>query len=193
MTDEQRLHAVCGSISGISQRLENITAIADSLARTFPILKKKQLLVDIGNLVIFDARTGIQRVTRSIAAQLLPPLLQDMRSGLYMRSSTRLAIYTHMITFCTPLALMTPWCWYSHRLVQWWHFYRPRSAAHIIPNQLPYLRRMHRDGVRSVFIVYDLYQFVFHNIVMITPFFPFPPGLKHQWIRRIDRYLTSRC
>lgn len=46
MTDEQRLHAVCGSISGISQHPENITAIADSLARTFPISKKKQLLVE---------------------------------------------------------------------------------------------------------------------------------------------------
>ena len=108
MTDEQRLHAVCGSISGISQRLENITAIADSLARTFPILKKKQLLVDIGNLVIFDARTGIQRVTRSIAAQLLasPPTGYEVRL-VYCAAQLAWLSYTHMITFCTPLALMT--------------------------------------------------------------------------------------
>lgn len=106
----------------------------------------------------FDARTGIQRVTRSIAAQLLASL-QDMRSGLYMRSSTRLIIYTHMITFCTPLALMTALMLIFPSTGPMMTFYRPRSAAPY--TQSPYLRRMHRDGVRLFLSFTILYQFVF--------------------------------
>ena len=179
MTDEQRLHAVCGSISGISQRLENITAIADSLARTFPILKKKQLLVDIGNLVIFDARTGIQRVTRSIAAQLLasPPTGYEVRL-VYAQLNSPGYLYAHDYLLHSfgiddGLDADIPIDWSNDDI-----FIGLDLQPHIIPNQLPYLRRMHRDGVRLFFIVYDLIPIRFPQYCNDNTVFSFSSWLK---------------
>lgn len=189
MTDEQRLHAVCGSISGISQHPENITAIADSLARTFPISKKKQLLVDIGNLVIFDARTGIQRVTRSIAAQLLasPPTGYEVRL-VYAQLNSPGYLYAHDYLLHSfgiddGLDADIPIDWSNDDI-----FIGLDLQAHIVPNQLPSLRRMHRDGVRIFFVVHDILpiqfpQYCTENMTMLFP----------SWLRAIGEFDGLLC
>ncbi|MDR2104195.1 MAG: glycosyltransferase [Deferribacteraceae bacterium] len=69
------LYSIADASSGnISHPLK--VAIADCVAATFlPSKRKKQLLIDISTTMRFDAKTGIQRVTRNILYNLLinPP------------------------------------------------------------------------------------------------------------------------
>ena len=67
---------VLPAIAAISITDEDIPALAQSMAFTFPKpARVKQLLVDISELVQFDAKTGIQRVVRNVLREWLsnPP------------------------------------------------------------------------------------------------------------------------
>ena len=71
---ERLIRTVSDSVRSAVQDSE-IKALAYAVDRSFPEKRAKQFFVDISELVQRDARTGVQRVTRSILQQLLlaPP------------------------------------------------------------------------------------------------------------------------
>jgi glycosyltransferase involved in cell wall biosynthesis len=63
-------------IETIPEKRSELLRISEAVADTFPIRRsKKQLFVDISELVIKDLKTGIQRVVRSVLSELIdhPP------------------------------------------------------------------------------------------------------------------------
>lgn len=150
--------------------------------------RSRQLFVDVSELAQHDARTGIQRVTRSILKELLdhPP------SG-----------YQVTPVYATAGA---PGYRYARRFAAQFQGqaggeadepidYQPEDVflgldllPHLVPQQQHILQGLHRDGVKVYFVVYDL-------LPVLMPEY-FPPGAQqgHQaWLEAISAFDGAVC
>ena len=153
--NEEELKLLCSKI-GTKNNNKN-RYIANCIARTFEIKEKPQLLVDIGNLVHMDAKTGIQRVVRSIVSALIknPPVGYDIKL-VYAVPEKIGYIYAHeylLKHFNIDDGLNNDMpIDYGRRDI----FLGLDFQIDTVSFQMPFLHLMHRHGTRIVFTVYDI-------------------------------------
>lgn len=170
---EEELKLLCSKI-GTKNKNKNYY-IANCVAQTFETKESPQLLVDIGNLAQMDARTGIQRVVRSIVSALVknPPVGYNIKL-VYAVPGKIGYVYAHeylLKNFNIDDGLNNDMpIDYGREDI----FLGLDLQANVVPFQMPFLRSMHRHGVKIAFTVYDIlaiqYPMYCHeNIVHAMP------------------------
>lgn len=148
----------------------------------------RQLLVDVSELVQRDARTGVQRVTRSIVRELLdhPPPGYEV-ALVYVTGDGSGYRYAHAFTaqfLGKPLASADAPIDFQAGDV----FLGLDLLPHMVPQQRPYLHDLRRDGVRVVFVVYDLLP------VLMPQHFPPGTAERHQaWLETVCDFDGAVC
>lgn len=177
-------HAPFDQIQALSTLLAkdptvNLLALAQAMARNTRG-NKRQLLVDISELVQRDAKTGIQRVVRSILQEWLnhPPEMYEVRA--VCATSGRQG-YFYADTFTNGFSDLAPQLSndldapidYAHGDV----FVALDLQHHVHLAQEPFLQQMRNHGVDVRFVVYDLLP------ITMPQFFPDGTDELHtQWI-----------
>jgi glycosyltransferase involved in cell wall biosynthesis len=168
---------------------DDLLRIASSVAHNFPNpLRMKKLFIDITELNLHDAGTGIQRVTRSVLKEFLvkPPegydvvaVFSDPSTGGYRISAKYCDLHST----------------YSQKSNS--DYIEPQSGdiylgldfrPNINNKDHGYLKYLHRIGVQVSFVVYDL--------LPITHSFAFNPGAKtvhEEWLQYIAHFDQLLC
>lgn len=161
---------------------------AHSLSR-FPHSEgARQLLVDVSELVQRDARTGVQRVTRSIVKELFdnPPagytvvpvyITGNCTSYRYARTFTAQFLDSTVAGPDAPIDYQSGDVFLGLDLL-----------PHLVPQHRPFLKALQSDGVKVYFVVYDL-------LPVLMPQY-FPPGTEkgHQtWLHAISSFDGAIC
>ncbi len=135
---------------------EYLLLAAQDIAQNHQTKKKRQLLVDISELVQHDAKSGIQRVVRSILSELLfnPP--KGMQIEPVYASTEHGYRYARNFTLrfldCpTEILNDDPIEYHSGDI-----FLGLDLQPHIVPAQKEIYQQMRRHGVQVQFVVYDL-------------------------------------
>lgn len=123
-----------------------------------PVKRRPQLLVDVSELAQHDAKTGIQRVTRSILNELLthPPINYEVRAAYSIPGSGN---YRYANTFVHRLKFAAEDAPERDTLVEPQNgdiFLGLDLQSHIIPECRNYYRYLRNIGVHVYFVVYDL-------------------------------------
>lgn len=129
---------------------------AHALSRFPQAADTPQLFVDVSELVCRDARTGVQRVTRSILRELLdsPPAGYTV-VPVFASHDTPGYRYAHTFTAAfVDGAVMGPDAPIDFRCGD--VFLGLDLVPHLVPRNQPFLQAMRRDGVSVWFVVYDL-------------------------------------
>ncbi|MGX4643835.1 glycosyltransferase [Massilia sp. SYSU DXS3249] len=148
----------------------------------------RQMLVDVSELVQRDARTGVQRVTRSILRELLdhPPAGYEVLPVYVTGSSTgyRYArAFTAQFLQSAPAGADAPIDYQPGDV-----FLGLDLLPQLVPQHRPFLEDMHRDGVKVFFVVYDL-------LPVLMPEH-FPPGTADghaAWLHAISAFDGAVC
>ncbi len=159
------------------------------IAKTFRPDQRRQLLLDISELAQRDARTGIQRVTRSVMLQLLrdPPdgwLVEPVRFD--PASNGYFYARSYVDGF---LGLEQPW--HSDDPVEVWNgdVFCALDLHHgALLSQAAMLQDWRKHGVRVFTVVYDLLPLRFPNF--------FPEGLEDlhgRWVRALAAMDGAIC
>jgi len=158
-------------------------------------LSERQILVDISEIVSSDSRTGIQRVVRSILKEWLlnppkgyriEPIYALNRDGYvlsgyrYARKFSRRFMGLNDIDVHDELVEHAPG-----------DIYFALDLNHHVPRKLKaYLDRLYRDGVKVMFLVYDILPLQFPH------FWP-PKFLVHEiheeWLTIVSNYSGAIC
>jgi glycosyltransferase involved in cell wall biosynthesis len=135
----------------------DLIELADAIARSFPpVIRQKQLLVDISELVQRDARSGIQRVVRSILKEWLShpptayrvePVYASVNQG--YRYARR---FTLNFIGYPDNALQDDPIDYAPGDV----FFGLDLQPQVVPAQRKFFQALRRHGVQVKFAVYDL-------------------------------------
>lgn len=141
---------------------ETVLAQAVAIAQDFPQKQSShQILLDISELVQMDAKTGIQRVTRSILNELLcnPPKGYRVEP-VYSASESRGYRYARKFTFAF---LQIPECCLTDDLIE-------ANPGDIFLEmefrpieQVTYLDSLHQHGVNIYFLLYDMLPIFLEN------------------------------
>ena len=156
------------------------------LKKTFATPKQSTLWVDISELQQQDARTGIQRVTRSLLQQLLHSPPRGFKTiPVYADTSAqgyKIAARFLPQAFNSDL-LNNPIDYHCGDI-----FLGLDLQHHTSLFQAPILQQMHSQGVHVHFVVYDLLPILLPDT--------FPPGvaqLHQQWLRHISNFDRVLC
>lgn len=168
----------------------DLRRVASAVAVNFPPEPRcRQLFLDVSILVQHDAKSGIQRVVRSLLDELLrcppdgwriEPVYADGSSAGY-RYARRFA--------CRFLGI--PDTWTEDQPIDAWPgdvFVGLDLQHQVIPLQEAYLSGLYRRGVGVYFVVYDLLPVLFPA--------QFPDGAKEMheaWLRSISRFSGAVC
>jgi glycosyltransferase involved in cell wall biosynthesis len=148
----------------------------------------RQLLVDVSELVQRDARTGVQRVTRSILKELFdnPPagyeivpvyVTSNCTSYRYARAFAAQFLDNTTVGADAPIDYQPGDVFLGLDLL-----------PHLIPQHRPFLKTMQSDGVKVYFVVYDL-------LPVLMPQY-FPAGASdghHAWLQAISYFDGAVC
>ena len=181
-----------GSIATISKSSLNkdfLSAIASAIAFNHPSHSEiKQLFVDISELVNFDSKTGVQRVTRSI----LKELLDNQPDGyvvepVYAKRGIDGYFYAHSFTaqFNNQIVreVDAPIEYYPGDI-----FLGLDLQHHVVILHKEYLETLRRDGVQVFFIVYDLLP-----VLITNAFHPQLEIIHDRWLRTIFSFDGAIC
>lgn len=161
ISPRRHLDRIARGIADATAQLEigesELVDIARLVARVQPTASLgRQLLIDISTLVITDAKSGIQRVVRSVLTRLLtqPPAGYRVEpvyadgSGVYRyaRGFTCRLLDVDAI----PLADEAMEAWEGDV------FLGLDLAAHIVPSMVEYFETLRHQGVEIHFVLYDL-------------------------------------
>ncbi|SFA85209.1 Glycosyltransferase involved in cell wall bisynthesis [Azotobacter beijerinckii] len=145
-------------LAGMPSDPQKCLALAESIDRSIaPRLQQRQLLVDISELVQRDAKSGIQRVVRSILKEWLLNPPEGFRVEPVYASTDRLGYrYARQFTLrflqCPESILDDePVAFYAGDV-----FLGLDLQPEIIPAQREVYQAMRRQGVNVQFVVYDL-------------------------------------
>lgn len=137
---------------------EDRIAIARTMAACFPPSPRRiQWLVDCSVLVQCDAKSGIQRVVRSLLRQLLlnPPVGVQLEP-VYATPGQPGYRYARQFT-CRLFDMPADWC--RDEPVEAWAgdvFVALDLQPSILPEQVPWLQQLRARGVKVFTVVYDL-------------------------------------
>lgn len=164
--------------------------LAASLARNFPPSPRRpQLLVDVSELAQGDAKTGIQRVVRTILSEWLQKPPGDYQVEPVYAGTDRLG-YRYARRW-TSRFLGIPDSWSEDMPVEAWAgdlFVGLDMHPNVVETQEGFLREWRNRGVGVWFVVYDLLP------VMLPEFFPDGFHDKHQlWLKIISDFDGVAC
>ncbi len=136
---------------------QDIVKLAWSIDQCLPVLRQKQLFVDVSELVQRDAKTGVQRVTRSLLCELLrnPPAEYQVRP---VYASISQVGYRYANGNDLPF-LEGLYKHDSSDIIQALSgdiFLGLDLQHHVVDFQKKYLEMLHHNGVQLYFFVYDL-------------------------------------
>ncbi|MBF6648518.1 glycosyltransferase [Methylobacter sp. BlB1] len=153
-------HALIQAITGLDEKPKNdveFIKLADCIAKNLsPTPSQKQLFVDVSELIQRDARSGIQRVVRSV----LRELLQNPPEG--YRVEPVYATLEHGYRYARQFTLRFLECpdsVLSDGLIEYQNgdiFLGLDLQPQVIPAQRAFYQQLRRDGVLVQFVVYDL-------------------------------------
>lgn len=164
--------------------------LAKVLAANFPPQpRRRQLLLDVSAIVHHDLKTGIERVTRALLAQItLNPPEGWAVEPVY--ATTDRPGYRYARQFmCRFLNIPTDWA--EDAPVQVWPgdvFFGLDFHPHVVPAQESTLQSWRDRGISVYFVVYDLLPVLMPEV--------FPEGSKegHQrWLNTITRFDGALC
>ena len=133
----------------------------DDLARTLALVfpsssSKRRLFVDISELVVRDARTGCQRVTRSVLLEWVKNPPQDVEV-IPVYAKKNFSTFFYACEYAAKLkGISTDGPDLPIDFTAGDIFFGLDLHAHISDLQATFLSRMQRMGVRVLFLVYDL-------------------------------------
>lgn len=148
----------------------------------------RQLFVDVSELVQHDARTGVQRVTRSILKELLDKPPPGYRvAPVYVTGGATGYRYANKFTAqflgTVPAGDDEPIDYQPDDV-----FLGLDLLPHLVPQHQPFLQALHRDGVKVYFVVYDLLP------VLMPEHFPPGTGQGHAtWLHAISAFDGAVC
>lgn len=149
----------------------------------------RQLLVDVSELVRRDARTGIQRVTRSILRELLAHPPQGFRvEPVYAAIDAIGYAYARRFT-CNFMGVDGAWALDEPIETQAGDIFIGLDLQpHIVPVQKDYLAGLRRFGVKTYFVVYDLLPTLQPEV-----FVPGARPLMQAWLQTITQADGALC
>jgi glycosyltransferase involved in cell wall biosynthesis len=154
-----------------------------------PEPRKKQLLIDVSELVQRDAKSGIQRVVRAILHQLLHnPPEGWVVEPVYATESSKGYRYARNFT-CQFLEI--PANWTEDSPIEAWQgdiFLGLDLQPNIVQSKQDFLRELYRRGIGVHFVVYDL-------LPILTPevFFPGAKDTYEMWLNCITQFDGAIC
>lgn len=167
------------------QNAQDRAALANSIDRSLlPKFYQKQLFVDISELCQRDARSGIQRVVRSILHHwLLNPPAGYRVEPVYATSDAPGYFYARRFTLgfldCPTDALLDEPITYGPGD----SFIGLDFQPSIVPTQVRQLTEMHRVGVEIQFVIYDML------LLGLPDCFPaHGAGLLTDWLKVVSRF-----
>lgn len=187
------LPALFNALAKVSSNLpvEDVTETAVAIANNFEIHpRRRQLLLDISELVLRDSKTGIQRVVRSFLMELLLNPPQGFAvEPVYSSADAPGYRYAH----CFTSKFLGVWDgWAEDELVEAWPGdiflgleWQPAVA---VPAQKEQLLGWKRRGIKVLFVVYDLLP------VLLPQVFPDPSkGMHQRWLETISHFDGALC
>jgi glycosyltransferase involved in cell wall biosynthesis len=149
----RRMRGISGAPSTRAARI----SVATALARTFPPQPRvPQLLVDVSELVVHDAGTGIQRVVRNVLKTLMTDELLNLRvEPVY--ADTRQG-YRYAREFTSRFIGDLPWCGTDDPVdIRCGDVFLGLDLApEVVPANQSFFRTLRAVGGRAYFVVYDL-------------------------------------
>ncbi|MGQ9426883.1 glycosyltransferase [Gilvimarinus sp. F26214L] len=173
--------ARCMSSEAPGLNNEDLITAAQAIDSSIPARPaRKQILVDVSELIQRDAGTGIQRVVRQIIERWLAEEVEGYRvEPVYALTDAEGYRYAKEFTLqfigCPDVLTDDPVSYRSGDV-----FVGLDLQPNVIPAQSAYLQRMRRAGVRVLFVVYDL--------LCTTLPHTFPVGAQEQftrWLRSV--------
>lgn len=167
----------------------DLLSLAKSIALNHQPPVIKQLLVDISELVNCDAKTGIQRVVRSVLLELLanPPAgyrVEPIYANLHEPGYRYAREFILNFLDCPKLVL-------QDEIVETFNgdiFLGLDLQPHIVTNQAAFYKHLRCIGVRTYFVVYDLLPITFPHF--------FPEGTKEAfdcWLATLSESNGCLC
>lgn len=191
-----------GSREIITQLVDSITTVShEPLDKSFlstiakmisfnhpPRPEIKQLFVDISELINFDSKTGVQRVTRSILKELLDNEPDGyMVEPVYSKRGVHGYYYARRFTAKFNNQIITgdddPIEYYPGDI-----FLGLDLHHHVVIYQRDYLEALRRDGVKVFFVVYDLLPVLIRN-----SFHPQLEIIHDMWLKTIFNFDGAVC
>lgn len=169
---------------------EDFSRLATVVANNFPPQpKRKQLLLDISILAQHDAKSGIQRVVRSLLRELmLSPPVGWAVEPVFANGDTK---GYHSARRFSSRFLGINDNWAEEVPISAWpgDIFIGLDLQHVvIPLQQDYLSRLHQRGIKVFFIVYDLLP------LMMPQAFPDGTQAMHQrWLEAISNFDGAMC
>lgn len=184
------LRGILPELAKIHLQERDILSLASSLADDYPPTPRQpQLLLDISELVYHDAKTGIQRVVRSILREWLENPPEGYRvEPIYATPDSEGYRYARRY-ICQFLDI--PDTWAQDGAAKAWTgdiFLGLEVAPDLLAIQQPTLQRWHNRGVQVWFLVYDL-------LPIRTPEV-FPPESTQgffRWIETVSNFDGAVC
>ena len=169
---------------------EQRAGIAAALVRNFPPpARRRQLLIDISELVQHDARSGIQRVVRAVLMELVSINPQDFDLQPVCATDGAQGYRYARSFMCGFVGVKSDWT--LDDAVEAWPgdvFFGLDFQPNIGYVQREVLRRWQRRGVRLQFLVYDL-------LPLLRPDC-FPEGARathHRWLSLLSEFDGAIC
>lgn len=160
---------------------KNLMEIAQSLAYNFPkINQKKQILLDISQLVKIDHKTGIQRVVRSIAQQLWESRSSEYEINL-VYTSNEINGYKYAYEFMNDFYGLENNKKDDYIELSDGDIFVGLDLFCDVINQKEFFRKLKSIGVKTYFVVYDLLPIKMPDY--------FPEGLQlvfFQWLQELS-------
>lgn len=156
-SSEQALELCLQTIALDPPPNDEVDILAISLAMVFPEVKRKRrLFVDVSTIVFFDARTGCQRVTRSVLMEWLKNPPNDIQIvPVYVKPAED--IFFHASEYAARLSnYSVDWADLPIDFAPGDIYFGLDLNTDFTERQAAFLSQMHRFGVRVVFLVYDL-------------------------------------
>jgi glycosyltransferase involved in cell wall biosynthesis len=185
---EPLIDAIAGLKTVVKPTDRDLVATAWSIVQNHPCKQSKQLFVDISELVQRDARSGVQRVTRSILKELLDsppadyqvvPVYATREEPGYRQAASFIARLTGADDVIEDTVIdPAPGDIFLGLDLQ----------HHVVQAQQPYLDHLYHLGIPVWFVVYDL-------LPVLMPH-TFPPGADSghaAWLQVITRYTGALC
>ena len=187
---QRGLHGVLPELAKIHLQERDILSLASSLADDYPPNPRQpQLLLDISELVYYDAKTGIQRVVRSILREWLDNPPEGFRvEPVYATPDSEGYRYARRY-ICQFLGI--PDTWAQDSAAKAWTgdiFLGMEVAPDLLAIQRPTLQRWHNRGVQVWFVVYDLLPIRMPEV--------FPPESTQgfiRWIETVSKFDGAVC
>lgn len=188
----QGLPSIVNAIASIEPLLptDNWMRVSTVLANNFPPRpRRKQLFLDISELVQRDVKSGIQRVVRALLHRLLlNPPTGWVVEPVYAETCNEGYRYARRFT-SKFLGVYEEWA--DDELVNAWSgdiFLGLDLQPIAIPAQMDYLLGLHRRGINVFFVVYDLLP------ILLPQFFTAEAEAMHRrWIEAVSNFDGAVC